>query len=55
MYILCICELPDVVQDHLSEEGPAQVHQHQSGEGVPSFTIPCTVCGSIGCYADDTT
>ena len=57
LYILFTNELPDIVQDHHDEDGAGGGHQHQQGGGevAPGFTISCTVCGSICCYADDTT
>ena len=57
LYILFTNELPDIVQDHLVDGEPGEVHHHQGvqGEGVPDYTLSCTVCGSICCYADDTT
>ena len=57
LYILFTNELPDIVQAHLGQDiaGDGHQHQHGGGEDGPAFTIACTVCGSICCYADDTT
>ena len=40
-------ELPDIIQDHLGQDGAGDGHQHCGGEDGPAFTIACTVCGSI--------
>ena len=57
LYILFTNELPDIVQDHMGTGLDGGGHgQHGGGhEGVPGFTMACTECGSICCYADDTT
>ena len=57
LYILFTNELPDIVQEHLGEGLDVAGHVQQGGEhdGLPGFTIACTECGSICCYADDTT
>ena len=49
LYILFTNELPDIVQDHLREDGVGAGHHHQGcvGEAVPAFTVSSTVCGSI--------
>ena len=57
LYILFTNELPDIVQDHLVKQKVGEIHKHQGveGEDVPAYTMSCSVCGSICCYADDTT
>ena len=47
LYILYTNELPEVIHDGCQEG----VHE----ESWPHFTMFCKSCGSIGCYADDTT
>ena len=48
LYIIFTNELPEVVHSHCSTE--------DRGEEVwPNFTMVCSTCGCIGCYADDTT
>ena len=44
LYTLFTNELPEVVHDH-----------HHSQDGGPRFNMACKVCGSLSCYADDTT
>ena len=58
LYILFTNELPDIVQEHLQDEGEySDDHVHQGGDTVegPPFTVACTECGSICCHAVDTT
>ena len=58
LYILFTNELPDIVQEHLQDEGQGgEVHVHQGDDigGGPAFTLACAECGTICCYADDTT
>ena len=57
LYILFTNELPDTVQDHHVQDGAVEVHQQQrvEEEDAPPYTMSCTVCGSVCCYADDTT
>ena len=49
LYILFTNELPDIVQDHLREDGVGAGHHHQGcvGGAVPALTVSSTVCGSI--------
>ena len=47
LYILFTNELPEVVH-HECQAGPPSVTW-------PNYTMSCETCGSIGCYADDTT
>ena len=46
-YTLFTNELPEIIHDHPStEEGP---------ESFPNYNTSCTTCGSVVCFADDTT
>ena len=47
LYILFTNELPEVVH-HECQAGPPSATW-------PNYTMSCETCGSIGCYADDTT
>ena len=49
LYTLFTNELPEVVHDHLHSMDAAR-----PGPG-PRYNIHCKVCGSLSCYADDTT
>ena len=53
LYILFTNELPDVVQEHHGAGG--EDHAHEPSNGESPFTLACAKCGSICCYADDTT
>ena len=46
LYTLFTNELPEVVHDHL--------YGHEA-DTWPSFNMSCKLCGSLSCYADDTT
>ena len=46
-YTLFTNELPEIIHDHPSTE--------QGSESFPNYNTSCTTCGSIVCFADDTT
>ena len=50
LYTLFINELPEVIQDP-SQHIPGQT----SGSTWPPYSMGCRCCGTVGCYADDTT
>ena len=50
LYTLFTNELPDVIQDP-SQHIPGQT----SGSTWPPYSMGCRCCGTVGCYADDTT
>ena len=52
LYILFTNELPEVI--HEGYENSVGGNESQ-GQPWPRYTMLCKTCGSIGCYADDTT
>ena len=50
LYIIFTNEIPEVVH---SECDPDRFSDSQ--DNWPKFNMGCKLCGSIGCYADDTT
>ena len=51
LYTLFTNELPEVIHDDCQVGTQGQV----AGQVWPNYTMHCKTCGSIGCYADDTT
>ena len=51
LYILYTNELPEVIHN----DCPAGVPDNGMEQSWPKFTVLCKTCGSVGCYADDTT
>ena len=50
LYIIFTNELPEVIHNECEAEADQDMEQSQ-----PNYTMSCKNCGSIGCYADDTT
>ena len=50
LYTIFTNELPEVVHANCPESEAVVL-----GEPWPRYSISCTACGSVGCYADDTT
>ena len=49
LYIIYTNELPEVIHTN------CQAGESGSNKSWPNYTMLCQTCGSIGCYADDTT
>ena len=52
LYILFTNELPEVIHDNCET---AVTRDEDEEQPWPKYTMLCKTCGSIGCYADDTT
>ena len=52
LYILFTNEIPEVIHN---ECDPDRVTGSQGQDTWPNYNMACKSCGSIGCYADDTT
>ena len=52
LYILFTNELPEVIHDDCET---AVTRDEDEEQPWPKYTMLCKTCGSIGCYADDTT